>query len=949
MNQLEGLDPKKYITIKGARVHNLKNVDIVLPRNKLIVITGVSGSGKSSLAFDTLYAEGQRRYVESLSAYARQFLGKIGKPDVDYINGISPAIAIEQKVSIRTSRSTVGTSSEIYDYLKLLFARIGRTYSPVSGELVRRHTVADVVDYILTFNPGAEVCIMTPMLVRQGRTFTGQLQLLLQQGFSKLYYKEQILRIEDIIDRKVKSISPEKVRLLIDRFVLPEGELVAEFTSRISDSVQTAFYEGNDDCEVEIIQSGKKQRKTFSDKFEADGIKFEEPTPHFFSFNNPIGACKRCEGFGSVIDIDEDLVVPDKSLSVFEDAVACWKGEKMSLWKERVIRGAAKCGFPIHRAYSDLNMEEKNMLWNGTDYFNGIHSFFTYIEGESYRIQYRVMLSRFRGKTICPECKGTRLRKDANYIKVHGKSLTDLLLMPLTDSYNFFKSLSAYLNKNENDIARRLLIEITNRLGYLNDVGLGYLTLNRSSNTISGGESQRLNLANSIGSSLVGSLYILDEPSIGLHCRDTKMLIQVLKSLRNLGNTVIVVEHDEEIMRAADAIVDIGPLAGVNGGKIIFNGTPAEMIGEREGLTARYLNGLDEVPIPVNRIKLRDFLEVKKAAANNLKGIDVKFPLGALTVVSGVSGSGKSSLVKGIVYPGIKRLLGQFTSDKAGHYHKISGNTEKIKQVEFVDQTPIGKSSRSNPVTYIKAFDEIRTLFAEQPLAKLRGYKPSYFSFNVTGGRCDVCEGDGEITIEMQFMADLHITCEVCEGKRYKSDTLEVTFNGKSINDVLNLTIDESIDFFVSESSHLCKRIASQLKPLKDVGMGYIRLGQSSSTLSGGEAQRTKLASFLTKGVLEGSTLFIFDEPTTGLHFHDVSMLLSAFKLLTNLGHTLLVIEHHPDIIKCADWVIDLGPEAGDKGGNLVFQGTPMDLLNCKESFTADCIRDKMKQQKIAK
>jgi excinuclease ABC subunit A len=939
--KLEEIDSKKFIVVKGARMHNLKNIDVVIPRNKFVVITGVSGSGKSSLAFDTIYAEGQRRYVESLSAYARQFLGKINKPDVDYIRGIAPAIAIEQKVVTRTSRSTVGTSTEIYDYLKLLFARVGKTYSPVSGKLVKRNTVTDVVNYIFSHKEGATILILSPLKLKENRNLKEQLQLLLQQGFTRVEHKDKIVRIDEMLESK-QNANAEDIKIVIDRLELAKAE-EEDLRARAGDSVQTAFYEGGGLCEIDSTEGKKTKRHNFSDRFEADGMSFEEPSVHFFSFNNPVGACKRCEGFGSVIDIDEDLVIPDKTLSVYEDSIVCWKGEKMSWWKDQVVINSRKCNFPIHRPYEDLTDKEKQTLWEGNKYFSGINEFFQSIEKETYKIQYRVMLSRYRGKTLCPDCKGTRLRKDANYVKVGGKSISDIVLSSASDAYTFFKQLPEKLDKSEKEAGRRLLLEITNRLQFLCEVGLGYLTLNRNSNTLSGGESQRLNLATSLGSSLVGSLYILDEPSIGLHHRDTEQLIKVLKSLRDLGNTLIVVEHDEDIMRAADIIIDIGPLAGTNGGKVVFQGSPDELKDEKESLTALYLNSKETIAVPDKRRSTKSFIEVIKAKENNLKGINVKFPLGAFTVVSGVSGSGKSSLVKGILYPGMKRLIGQHTGDKAGNFEKITGVTDQIREVEMVDQSPIGRSSRSNPVTYLKAFDEIRTLFAEQKLSTLRGYKASDFSFNVPGGRCDVCEGEGVVTIEMQFMADVHLLCDSCNGKRYKDDILEVEYNGKNISDILNLTVDEALDFFGDhERGTLRKRIVEKLKPLKDVGMGYVHLGQSSSTLSGGEAQRIKLATFLSKGAEAGSTLFIFDEPTTGLHFHDIKKLLNAFRLLVDKGHTLVVIEHHPDVIKCADWLVDLGPEGGVNGGNLVFQGTPEDILKCKQSYTSESLKGKL-------
>jgi len=948
VEDIEKIDAKHFIVIKGARMHNLKNIDVVIPRNRFVVVTGVSGSGKSSLAFDTLYAEGQRRYVESLSAYARQFLGKINKPDVDYIKGVAPAIAIEQKVVTRTSRSTVGTSTEIYDYMKLLFARIGKTYSPISNKLVRRDTVTDVVDYVFSLKEGSVIMVLSPLHLKDGRTLHEQFFLLQQQGFTRIEHKGTIYRIDEVMDGKAHKLVIDNLKLVVDRIEIAKTE-ADDLKSRIADSVQTAFYEGTGLCEIDVQEpaTGKKEGKTskhtFSDRFEADGMKFEEPSAHFFSFNNPVGACKRCEGFGSVIDIDEDLVIPDKSLSVYEDAVACWKGEKMSWWKEQVILGSRKNDFPIHRPYMDLTQKEKDILWDGTKQFDGLHKFFKHLEQESYKIQYRVMLSRYRGKTLCPDCRGTRLRKDASYVKIHERSILDLVLMSVWDAYDFFKALPAKLDKSDKEIAKRLLLEITNRLQFMCDVGLGYLSLNRPSNTLSGGESQRLNLATSLGSNLVGSLYILDEPSIGLHHRDTQRLIEVLKKLRNLGNTLIVVEHDEDIMRAADEIIDIGPLAGTHGGHVVFQGGPADLKNEKESLTAQYLNGKEFIAVPTKRRKTKNFIEVFKARENNLKNVTMKFPVGALTVVTGVSGSGKSSLIKGIVYPGLKRLLGQYTGEKAGKFEKIEGATNLIKEVEMVDQSPIGRSSRSNPVTYVKAYDEIRALFADQKLAQMRGYKASHFSFNVAGGRCDVCEGEGEVTIEMQFMADVHLVCDVCNGKRFKDDVLEILYNGKNISDILSMTIDEAISFFSEDTSTaLLRRLVEKLTPLKDVGMGYVQLGQSSSTLSGGEAQRIKLATFLSKGSEAGNTLFIFDEPTTGLHFHDIKKLLKAFNMLVDKGHTLLVIEHHPDVMKCADWIVDLGPEGGDKGGNLVFQGIPEDLLKCKASYTAESLKGKM-------
>jgi excinuclease ABC subunit A len=953
-DKLESIDPKKNIIIKGARVHNLKNLDLVIPRNKMIVITGLSGSGKSSLAFDTLYAEGQRRYVESLSSYARQFLGRINKPDVDYIKGISPAVAIEQKVISRNPRSTVGTSTEIYDYLKLLFARIGRTFSPVSGIQVKRDTVEDVIGYLQTLKEETKFLILSPLLRKKDKTIKEQLSLLLQQGFSRVQYKEEVLRLDEFL--KTKFSDKEQINIVIDRLSVQKDN--EDTINRISDSIQTAFYEGDGECCIEVfpeqpVSSIPKKEKSknpdprpdvlnpkpeirfFSNRFESDGIVFEEPSEHFFSFNNPVGACKTCEGFGSVIGIDEDLVIPDKSLSIYESAVACWKGEKMSEWKNLFIKKAHLFDFPVHKPYYDLNIQQREELWKGNKYFEGLDGFFRYLEKESYKIQYRVMLSRYRGKTSCPECNGTRLRKDAAYVKVAGRSINELVLAPITENIKFFEEIK--LNDHDSSVAKRILIEIKNRLKFLDDVGLGYLTLNRLSNTLSGGESQRINLATALGSSLVGSLYILDEPSIGLHSRDTQRLIKVLIALRNIGNTVIVVEHDEEIMRAADQLIDIGPLAGTQGGELIFQGQIGDIETEERSLTARYLTGRETIVLPEYRRKWSSFIEVKGARENNLKNIHVKFPLHVLTVVTGVSGSGKSSLIKRVLYPSLKKIFGGY-GEASGQLDRLGGDYKSLSGVEFVDQNPIGKSSRSNPVTYVKAYDEIRALFADQPLSKARGYKPSHFSFNIDGGRCEVCEGDGIVHIEMQFMADIELICEACKGKRFKQETLEVVYRGLTISDVLNLTIDEAILFFESE-----RRIVNKLLPLAEVGLGYVHLGQSSSSLSGGEAQRIKLASFLGMGQNnEGPKLFIFDEPTTGLHFHDIKKLLGAFSALIRQGHTILVIEHNAEVIKCADWVIDLGPEGGEKGGYVLFEGTPEDLVNCKESHTGIYLKMKL-------
>lgn len=941
----EQLSAKEYIIIKGARIHNLKNIDVAIPRNKFVVITGLSGSGKSSLAFDTLYAEGQRRYVESLSSYARQFLGRINKPDVDYIKGISPAIAIEQKVNSRNPRSTVGTTTEIYDYLKLLFARIGKTYSPISGDEVKKHTVRDVITKINSFPKGTKVILIAPLLIKPQYTLEKQLQLLLQQGFTRVKYKDEILKIEDslqLISEKKLTNATSDFAIFIDRFIADKED--EENENRIADSVQTAFFEGNGECFIEVLnetKSEKTERYSFSNKFEMDGITFTEPSSHFFSFNNPLGACKTCEGFGSVIGIDEDLVIPDKSLSIYEGAIACWKGDTMKEWKEKLIMSADKFDFPIHRPYYELSASEKKVVWTGNKHFQGLNDFFKFLEQQIYKIQYRVMLSRYRGKTSCPDCNGTRLRKDAAYVKINGMSISEIVLMPVKQSVELFRSMK--LTKYETEIAKRLLIEITNRLQFLVDVGLGYLTLNRLSNTLSGGESQRINLATSLGSSLVGSMYVLDEPSIGLHPRDTQQLIKVLFSLRNLGNTLIVVEHDEEIMKAADEIIDIGPMAGSHGGELMFQGDWKKIEKESSSLTANYLMGISKIELPEKRRKWNDFILIKGARENNLKNIDVKFPLHTITVVTGVSGSGKTSLVKRVLYPTLKKMFGGY-NEQSGLYDRIEGSYAKLSGVEMIDQNPIGKSSRSNPVTYVKAYDEIRALFAEQPLAKARGYKPSQFSFNVDGGRCEVCEGEGEVKIEMQFMADLHLQCESCGGKRFKQETLEILYHEKSIADILEMTVDDAIAFFESESrpSLVEKKIIQRMLPLADVGLGYVQLGQSSNTLSGGEAQRIKLASFLTKGNSEENLLFIFDEPTTGLHFHDIKKLLYAFNELVKHGHSLLIIEHNSEVIKCADWVIDLGPEGGEEGGNLVFEGVPEDLVKCKSSYTGKYLKDKL-------
>jgi excinuclease ABC subunit A len=935
-------DKTNSIVIKGARVHNLKNISLTIPSNKLIVITGLSGSGKSSLAFDTLFAEGQRRYVESLSSYARQFLGKIDKPDVDHIYGISPAIAIEQKVITRSSRSTVGTTTEIYDYLKLLFARIGRTISPVSGAVVKRDSKEDVIRAISEFPEAAKIALYAPLVLPLGRKVSEHLKILLQLGLTRVRFENEIIKIEDIPESKMDK--PEDFLVLIDRFVIRKGD--EENNGRIADSVQTAFYEGAGECVVEVFyEDGKAEKFNFNNRFEADGITFEEPSVHFFSFNNPVGACKTCEGFGSVIGIDEDLVVPDKSLSVYEDAIVAWKGEKMRQWKNELVMNADKFDFPIHRPYYDLTQKEKELLRNGNRYFSGLNDFFKHLEEQSYKIQYRVMLSRFRGKTICPDCLGTRLRKDASYVKIDGYSLIDFVLLPISELIKVFDALQ--LSDFEQKVAGRLLIEIKSRLGFLSDVGLNYLTLNRLSNTLSGGESQRINLATSLGSSLVGSMYILDEPSIGLHPRDTTRLIEVLKELKKAGNTVIVVEHDEEIMRAADELIDMGPEAGTLGGEVVFQGNHEDLLHEEKSLTARYLTGKEKISIPDHRRTWKDFIEIKGARENNLKNIDVKFPLNIMTVVTGVSGSGKSTLVKKILYPALKKIHGGY-GEKTGLHDRIEGNVHSVEAVEFIDQNPIGKSSRSNPVTYLKAYDEIRNLFSNQPASKNRGFKPSHFSFNIDGGRCETCDGEGEVKIEMQFMADIHLICETCNGKRFKDEILEVEFKGKNIADILDLTVDDAIDFFsegyqMGDKEHNTERkIVEKLKPLQETGLGYVHLGQSSGTLSGGEAQRIKLAYFLSMGASVSPTLFIFDEPTTGLHFHDIKKLLKSFNALINKGHSLIIIEHNPEIIKSADHIIDLGPEGGDKGGELVFEGTPEELIKSELSYTGHYLKDKI-------
>jgi len=928
---------EKYIEIKGARVNNLKNIDLSIPLNKFVVVTGVSGSGKSSLAFDTLYAEGQRRYVESLSAYARQFLGRMAKPECDYIKGLPPAIAIEQKVNTRNPRSTVGTSTEIYDYLRMLFARIGHTFSPITGMEVKKHGIEDIVATALSYPEGTRMAILVDINVPQGRSFEQQLEIYLKEGYSRLEKKGEFLSIQDILSSGSPS-TPEYYRLLIDRIaVSPEKDEI----SRLTDSVETAYYEGHDECIIKIWGSDGVHEYNFSKKFMADGIEFREPSDLMFNFNNPYGACPECEGFGKVMGISEDLVVPDKSLSVYQDAVQCWRGEKMSEWKRHLIHIAPQFSFPVHKPYSELTDSEKDFLWKGNSNWEGIDGFFRWIDENQYKIQYRVMKARYRGKTTCPTCHGSRLHKDVEYVKIDGHTITELVRMPVSDLRKLFMSLN--LSDTDQQIAKRLLLEINNRLEFLDEVGLGYLTLDRLSSTLSGGESQRINLATSLGSSLVGSLYILDEPSIGLHSRDTRKLISVLRRLQKIGNTVIVVEHDEDIMLAADDIIDIGKDAGRLGGNLVYQGNLRETLESNErtdSYTVDYLRGTRQIEYSPLRRPWKKYIEVTGAQENNLKSIDVKFPLGIMTVVSGVSGSGKSTLVREILYKAVKRHLGE-AGDAPGCHKSLQGDIREIKAVEFVDQNPIGTSSRSNPATYLKAFDEIRKLFSEQQLAKQMGFTPSFFSFNSEGGRCEECKGEGTITIPMQFMADIQIECEVCHGKRYKKEVLDVEYKGKNIYDFLEMTIDQAIEFLSQTPGTIEKRIIKRLQPLHDVGFGYIKLGQSSSTLSGGENQRVKLAYFIAQDSID-HTLFIFDEPTTGLHFHDIATLLKSLNALIDKGHTVIIIEHNMDMIKSADWIIDIGPEGGEMGGRVVAEGTPEQIADSKTSYTAKYLKPKL-------
>ncbi len=926
----ESLDPKQYIIIKGARVNNLKNLSVAIPRNKLVVVTGLSGSGKSSLAFDTLFAEGQRMYVESLSSYARQFLGRMEKPEVDYIRGVSPAIAIEQKVNTRNPRSTVGTTTEIYDYMKLLFARIGITISPVSNKPVTRDTITSISDSIHEKEEGTKFMILAPLLKNEDRTLKKELELLLSKGYPRIVADDEVLFIEEIIS-DVKKLEKKKLYILIDRASVKKEDEDNLF--RINDSIQTAFFEGHGECIIDFIN----EKKAYNDRFEKDGIVFEEPSVNLFSFNNPYGACRTCEGFGKILGIDEDLVVPDKSLSVYEGAIAPWKGETMKLWVQPLLKHGIEFDFPIHRPYEELTEQQQQLIWEGNKYFKGLNDFFKHLESKTHKIQYRVMLSRYRGRTVCPDCKGTRLRKDAGYVKIDGASIIELVLKPIDQLIQFFKDIK--LSDYQQKVAGRILKEIESRLQYLLEVGLGYLTLNRLTSTLSGGEFQRIKLATSLGSALVGSMYILDEPSIGLHPRDTKRLVSVLKTLRDLGNTVIVVEHEEEVMLEADQIIDVGPDAGVHGGEMVFQGSLEALKKADNTHTSRFLNGTNEVAVPKYRRKWKNSIIIKGARENNLKIPEVKIPLEVLTVVTGVSGSGKSTLIKKVLYPALAKIIGQGSTESTGKFDKLEGDFRKVKTIEFVDQNPIGKSSRSNPVTYVKAYDAIRQLFAEQGLSKQRGYKPSHFSFNVDGGRCEMCQGEGIQKIEMQFMADIELTCESCGGKRFKNEILDITYQGKHIAEVLDLTVEESLTFFEKQTP-----VINKLQPLFDVGLGYIRLGQSSNSLSGGEAQRVKLASYLGKGgsIKNDHHLFIFDEPTTGLHFHDIKKLLESINALIEQGNSVIIIEHNMEVIKTADWIIDLGPEGGENGGLVKFEGTPEEMIKLKGNHTADYLKGKI-------
>ena len=938
------VNSKNFILIKGVNVHNLKNISLNLPKKNLIVVTGVSGSGKSSLAFDTIYAEGQRRYVESLSAYIRQFMGRISKPNVESIEGITPAIAIQQKTISSNPRSTVGTVTEVYDYLKLLYTRLGKTYSPISGNIVSRDTPESIIEQLKRYPKGTKMILMSKIKVAKDEPIQAVLEELLKEGFTRIKVSDEVIEIHDVLNNLTK-VPTEDFFLVVDRFMIQDSE---ESNSRIYDSLQTALGIGDGQCYVEVFAE-PMQFLEFSNRFELDGINFQEPSIHFFSFNSPLGACNRCEGFGNTIGIDPKLVISNPALSVYDNAVDCWKGEKLSEWKDAFIQQAHKFDFPVHTSYEDLSEDQKQVLWEGNEYVEGIDQFFKMVEENSYKIQYRVLLARYRGKTVCPECKGSRLKRETQYVKINDRHIGQLVKMPINKLIEFFKNLN--LTPKEQIIAKRLLIEITSRLDFIDKVGLGYLRLDRVSNTLSGGESQRINLATSLGSSLVGSTYILDEPSIGLHSRDSERLIEVLKSLRDLGNTVLVVEHDEEMMKQADLIIDMGPLAGSFGGEVVAEGTYDEILQDKNSLTGKYLSGEEEIKVPQQRREVKNFIEVKGAKEHNLKNIDVSIPLNCISAITGVSGSGKSTLVKKIIYPALRRNFGNFT-DVIGDFKTVTGALNKIDGVEFVDQNPIGKSSRSNPVTYVKAYDEIRALYTNLPLSKMRGYKPAYFSFNVVGGRCERCEGEGVNVIEMQFMADVVLPCEECKGKRFKEEILEVEYNNKNISDLLETTIDDAILFFEEAKkseknksiANVLSKIMTKLRPLQKVGLGYVMLGQSSNTLSGGEAQRIKLASFLTKGNTGASSkmLFIFDEPTTGLHFHDVKKLLIAFNELIQRGHTILLIEHHLDVIKCADWVIDLGPEGGDLGGHLLFQGVPEDLVSVSESLTGKHLKEKL-------